>query len=256
MDDFGCGTSPAGHSAVVLAPGRGFGYPGTDRSAWPGHIGRHGAVAGRRAGVGGAVHSGRQASGRAWPTHGAGPSGECLGRWAGFRGRWAGLQRRWQHFFFLGGLLTTTFSPFVSELPYNGLRRVSCASIQGPGRRSDAIGSTGVSACTPSLRTSIMAVPGAPSSAYLRTSARRAATCSPLRTRRTRSRHPISWVRIGAQYDDRPAPAAHDRRSCCSIPSLSPRRQMLQLCPGQRFLRHVGRGHAQFRRRWTRQERQ
>ena len=109
MDDFGCGTSPAGHSAVVLAPGRGFGYPGTDRSAWPGHIGRHGAVAGRRAGVGGAVHSGRQASGRAWPTHGAGPSGECLGRWAGFRGRWAGLQRRWQHFFFLGGLWLSTF---------------------------------------------------------------------------------------------------------------------------------------------------
>ena len=100
MDDFECGTSPAGHSAVVLALGRGFGYPGTDRSAWPGHIGRHGAVAGRRAGVGGAVHSGRQASGRAWPTHGAGPSVGCLGRQAGFRGRGAGLQRRWQHFFF------------------------------------------------------------------------------------------------------------------------------------------------------------
>ena len=131
----------------------------------------------------------------------------------------------------------------------------SCASTQGPGRRSDAIGSAGVSASIPSLRTTSTAVPRAPSSAVARTSARRAATCSPLRTRRTDSRHPISWVRIGAQYDDRPAPAAHDRRSCCSIPSLSPRRQMLQLCPDERFLRHGGRGHAQFRRRWTRQER-
>ena len=29
--------------------------------------------------------------------------------------------------------------------------------------------------------------------------------------------------------------------SCCSIPSLGPRRQMLQLCPGKRFLRYGGR---------------
>ena len=71
----------------------------------------------------------------------------------------------------------------------------------------------------------------------------------------TRSRHSISRILIGAQCDDRPAPPAHDRRSYCSILSLSPRRQMLQLCPDERFLRHGGRGHAQFRRRWTRQER-
>ena len=178
MDDFGCGTSPAGHSAVVLAPGRGFGYPGTDRSAWPGHIGRHGAVAGRRAGVGGAVHSGRQASGRAWPTHGAGPSVGCLGQWAGFRGRWAGLQRRWQHFFISTRLVGRHSSRFVSTVTDNGLRRVSCASRQELRRRSDAIGSAGVSACTPSLRTSSVAVPGAPTGGAYPSHARTGATAA------------------------------------------------------------------------------
>ena len=48
LDDFEGGTRPAGRCAVVLAPGRGFGYLGTGWRAWQGHSGRQGAAARRR----------------------------------------------------------------------------------------------------------------------------------------------------------------------------------------------------------------
>ena len=107
MDDFECGTRPAGPDAVVLAPGRGFGHPGTGWRAWPGHFGRHGAVAGPPAGGrrGHPYCGPRGGGGRT--VHGAGPLGEGLGQRGGYRCPWAGRQRQWQESLFSGALLSS-----------------------------------------------------------------------------------------------------------------------------------------------------